>query len=117
MNKKWVYHFNELDRAEGDMGNDWDNVRGLLGGKGANLAEMDRIGVPVPPGFTVTTEACNAYLAAKSVFSEEIWDQEIEALRLIENETGKTFGSTEYGVKSPFDLSCFLERSNGDFTP
>ena len=59
------------------MGNDWDNVRGLLGGKGANLAEMDRIGVPVPPGFTVTTEACNAYLAAKSVFSEEIWDQEI----------------------------------------
>ena len=72
MNKKWIYLFNELDRAEGDMGNDWENVRGLLGGKGANLAEMDRIGVPVPPGFTVTTETCNAYLAAKSVFSEEI---------------------------------------------
>ena len=109
MNKKWVYHFNELDRAESDMGNDWDNVRGLLGGKGANLAEMDRIGVPVPPGFTVTTEACNAYLAAKSVFSEEIWDQEIEALRLIEKETGKTFGSTE----NPLLVSC---RSGAKFS-
>ena len=109
MTKKWVYHFNELDRAEGDMGNDWDNVRGLLGGKGANLAEMDRIGVPVPPGFTVTTEACNAYLAAKSVFSEEIWDQEIEALRLIEKETGKTFGSTE----NPLLVSC---RSGAKFS-
>ncbi|MEK6193419.1 MAG: pyruvate, phosphate dikinase [Deltaproteobacteria bacterium] len=109
MTKKWVYHFNELDRAEGDMGNDWDNVRGLLGGKGANLAEMDRIGVPVPPGFTVTTEACNAYLAAKSVFSEEIWDQEIEALRLIEKETGKAFGSTE----NPLLVSC---RSGAKFS-
>ena len=109
MTKKWVYHFNELDQAESDMDNDWENVRGLLGGKGANLAEMDRIGVPVPPGFTVTTEACNAYLAAKSVFSEEIWDQEIQALRLIEKETGKSFGSTE----NPLLVSC---RSGAKFS-
>ena len=109
MTKKWVYHFNELDLAEEHMGNDWENVRGLLGGKGANLAEMVRIGAPVPPGFTVTTEACNAYLASKSVFSEEIWEQEIKALRLIEEETGKSFGSTE----NPLLVSC---RSGAKFS-
>ena len=65
MDKKWVYLFDELDQAEAYIGASWDAVRGLLGGKGANLAEMMRIGVPVPPGFTVTTEACNAYLAAR----------------------------------------------------
>ena len=64
MAKKWVYLFDELDQAKAYVGGDWENVRGLLGGKGANLAEMTRIGLPVPPGFTVTTEACNAYLAA-----------------------------------------------------
>ncbi|MEN8246129.1 MAG: pyruvate, phosphate dikinase, partial [Thermodesulfobacteriota bacterium] len=109
MTTKWVYLFNELDQAENHMDNDWDKVRGLLGGKGANLAEMVRIGVPVPPGFTVTTEACNAYLAAKSVFSEEIWDQEIAALRYIEAETGKTLGSTE----KPLLVSC---RSGAKFS-
>ncbi len=60
MEKKWVYLFNEVDQAEKHVNGDWESVRGLLGGKGANLAEMARIGVPVPPGFTVTTEACNA---------------------------------------------------------
>ena len=59
--KKWVYLFYEVEAAEKYAGL-WDGVRGLLGGKGANLAEMTRIGVPVPPFFTVTTEACNAYL-------------------------------------------------------
>ena len=109
MTKKWVYLFNELDQAESHMNDDWEDVRGLLGGKGANLAEMVRIGVPVPPGFTVTTEACNAYLAAKSVFSEEIWDQEIAALRHIEAETGKSFGSRE----NPLLVSC---RSGAKFS-
>jgi hypothetical protein len=61
---KWVYSFDEVELAEAKAGGEWDGVRGLLGGKGANLAEMTRIGVPVPPGFTVTTEACNAYLFA-----------------------------------------------------
>jgi pyruvate,orthophosphate dikinase len=54
--KKWVYIFHEVELAEKYAGS-WDGVRGLLGGKGANLAEMVRIGVPVPPGFTITTEA------------------------------------------------------------
>ena len=51
---KWVYLFSELDAAEQTCGS-WDGVRGLLGGKGANLADMVRIGVPVPPGFIVST--------------------------------------------------------------
>jgi len=56
---KWVYSFDEIEQAEKHVGDDWDQVRGLLGGKGANLGEMTRIGIPVPAGFTVTTEACN----------------------------------------------------------
>ena len=51
---KWVYLFNEVDQAEDYVDGDWEKVRTLLGGKGANLAEMTRIGVPVPPGFTIT---------------------------------------------------------------
>ena len=52
--KRYVYLFNEVEKAE-EYAGDWEGVRGLLGGKGANLADMTRIGVPVPPGFTVTT--------------------------------------------------------------
>ncbi len=62
--KKWVYLFNEVEMAENYTGGSWDGVRSLLGGKGSGLADMTRAGVPVPPGFTVTTEACNAYSAA-----------------------------------------------------
>ena len=59
---KWVYRFDEVDQAEAAAGGDWDEVRGLLGGKGANLGEMSRTGVPVPPGFTITTRACQTGL-------------------------------------------------------
>ena len=58
----------KLDQASAYVGGDWDKVRGLLGGKGANLFEMTRIGLPVPPFYTVTTEACNAYLAEGEKF-------------------------------------------------
>jgi pyruvate,orthophosphate dikinase len=109
MSKKWIYLFSEVDLAEKDVGGNWDGVRGLLGGKGANLAEMERIGVPVPPGFTVTTEACNAYLATESVFSDEIWDQELQALKVVEEKTGKLFGNTE----NPLLVSC---RSGAKFS-
>ena len=71
--KKWVYRFDELDQAEQYVGDRWEAVRGLFGGKGANLADMQRIGLPVPPGFTITTEACNAYLQAGGVFPEGMW--------------------------------------------
>jgi len=106
--KKWVYLFQEVDQAEAYAGS-WEAVRGLLGGKGANLAEMTRIGVPVPPGFTVTTEACNAYLAAGETFPEGMWEQELEALKAVEAQTGKTFGDPS----NPLLVSC---RSGAKFS-
>ncbi len=107
--KKWVYLFKEVDQAEAYVGGEWDKVRGLLGGKGANLAEMTRIGVPVPPGFTVTTEACNAYLAGGEKFPEGMWEQELEALKAVEGQTGKKFGDPE----NPLLVSC---RSGAKFS-
>ena len=92
---KWVYSFDEVELAEAKAGGEWDGVRGLLGGKGANLAEMTRIGVPVPPGFTVTTEACNAYLFAGEQFPAGMWEQELAALKAVEEKTGKKFGSPD----------------------
>ena len=80
MSTKWVYLFTEVSDAEEHAGS-WAGVRALLGGKGANLGEMTRIGVPVPPGFTVSTEACNAYLAAGETFPEGMWEQELEAMK------------------------------------
>ena len=108
MDRKWVYLFTELKAAEAVAG-DWEEVRGLLGGKGANLAEMSRIEVPVPPGFTVTTEACIAYLGAEGGFPADIWEQQIEALHRIEAETGKEFGNPE----KPLLVSC---RSGARFS-
>ncbi|PZR98209.1 MAG: pyruvate, phosphate dikinase [Chloroflexi bacterium] len=79
---KWVYLFDEGNAS----------MRELLGGKGAGVAEMTRAGLPVPPGFTITTEACNAYLAAGGSFPPGLWDQARESLRTIERKTGKKFG-------------------------
>ncbi len=107
--KKWVYLFNEVDQAEKYVGGEWDNVRALLGGKGANLAEMTRIGVPVPPGFTVTTEACNAYLANNNQFPENMWEQELAAMAEVERQTGKKFGDPS----NPLLVSC---RSGAKFS-
>ena len=90
---KWVYLFDEVDQAEKYVGGDWEVVRGLLGGKGANLAEMTRLGVPVPPGFTVDTEACNAYLAAGEQFPTGMWEEVLAAVKAIEEATGKEFGN------------------------
>lgn len=98
--KKWVYLFDEVEEAEQYAG-DWEGVRGLLGGKGANLAEMTRIGVPVPPGFTITTEACIAYQDVKS-FPEGMWDQALEAMKSVEEKTGKKFGDPA----NPLLVSC-----------
>ena len=108
MAKKWVYQFNEVGEAEAQMGS-WDEVRALLGGKGANLGDMTRLGVPVPPGFTVTTQACNAYLEAGERFPEGMWEQEMEALRQVEKDTGKSFGDPA----RPLLVSC---RSGAKFS-
>ena len=102
MSTKWVYLFTEVEDAEKHVNGSWDAVRGLLGGKGANLFEMTRIKLPVPPGFTVTTEACNAYLAAGEKFPEGMWDQELAALKAIEQITGKGFGD----AVNPLLVSC-----------
>ena len=109
MGEKWIYLFDEVDEAEKYAGGSWDDVRGLLGGKGANLAEMARLEVPVPPGFTVTTEACNAYLNAGGNFPDGMWEQELEALKTVEKATGKTFG----GQENPLLVSC---RSGAKFS-
>ncbi len=82
MATKWVYAFRE---GNGSM-------RDLLGGKGAGAAEMTRAGLPVPPGFTITTEACNAYYASGERFPDGMWDQAIAALRDVEAQTGKKLG-------------------------
>ena len=85
MEKKYVYLFNEGDA----------NMRNLLGGKGANLAEMSKLGMPVPNGFTITTEACNKYYDDGEVINDEIRSQIMDYLAVLEEETGKKFGDAE----------------------
>ena len=109
MTRKWVYLFDEVNQIQESFGGDWEKVRDLLGGKGANLAEMVRLGIPVPAGFVVTTEACNAYLAGSGTLPEKMWEQEVEALHKVEAITGKTFG----GRKNPLLVSC---RSGAKFS-
>ena len=83
--KKYVYMF-----KEGDAG-----MRNLLGGKGANLAEMSRLGLPVPQGFTITTEACNEYYTAGAELTTEMIEQIFVAMTKMEEITGKKFGDLE----------------------
>ncbi len=90
--KRWVYRFEDVDEAQSSVGGSWDKTRALLGGKGSGLGDMTRAGVPVPPGLTITTEACNAYLAGGGKFPENMWEQVLEALKSVEQKTGKTLG-------------------------
>ena len=106
---KFLYLFNELPLAEKYVGGKWDKVRGLLGGKGANLAEMTRIGVPVPPGFTITTETCNLYLEVGETFPKGLWDQVLVAVKQLEEATGKGLGDPV----NPLLVSC---RSGAKFS-
>ncbi|HSF87245.1 MAG TPA: pyruvate, phosphate dikinase [Acidimicrobiia bacterium] len=109
MSETWVYRFNQVADAEKAVGGDWEEVRGLLGGKGANLGEMSRLGVPVPPGFTITTRACNEYIANGGKFPEGLSDQITEARHAIETDTGKKFGDPN----NPLLMSC---RSGAKFS-
>lgn len=79
---KWVYLLHE---GSGEM-------KDILGGKGAGLSEMTRAGLPVPPGFTVITEACNTYYQRDREFPHGLWEQVLEGMRHIEKESGKRFG-------------------------
>ena len=83
--KKYVYAFSEGSKE----------MRELLGGKGANLAEMTKIGLPVPQGFTITTEACTKYYEDGKQISKEIQDQIFEYIAKMEETTGKKFGDKE----------------------
>ena len=85
MANKWVYMFDE-----GDM-----TMRNLLGGKGANLAEMTKIGLPVPQGFTVTTEACTQYYEDGRQINDEIMAQIMDGVKKMEEINGKKFGDSE----------------------
>src|SRR5438105_1988689 len=79
---KWVYQFREGSAK----------MRDLLGGKGAGAAEMTRAGMPVPPGFTITTEACRAYYASGGKFPRGLWEQVLPALKVLERKAGKKLG-------------------------
>ena len=109
MSTRWIYGFNALDAATERCGGEWDEVLGLLGGKGANLADMTRLGIPVPPGFTITTEACNAYLDGGHVLPDGLADEISVALKSVEAETNKTFGDPA----NPLLVSC---RSGSKFS-
>ena len=87
--KRYVYAFG-AGVAEGD-----GTMRDLLGGKGAGLAEMTKAGLPVPPGFTITTEACNDFFAAGETLPQGLWEDVRAAVAEIEAETGKGFGNAE----------------------
>src|SRR6202158_2126871 len=79
---KWIYQFSEGSAK----------MRDLLGEKGAGAAEMTRAGMPVPPGFTITTEACRAYLKGGGKFPEGLWNQVVLNLKTLERKAGKHFG-------------------------
>jgi pyruvate,orthophosphate dikinase len=83
---RWVYSFGG-GGADGDA-----KMKDLLGGKGANLAEMSALGLPVPPGFTITTEACNHYYANNSQYPDDLKEQVAHGLAKVEELTGKRFG-------------------------
>ena len=86
---KWVYSFGSLI-CEGNASH-----RNLLGGKGANLAEMARIGLPVPPGFTISTEVCSYYYDNGHAYPEALTSQVEAALKQIEAETGRSFANPD----------------------
>ena len=111
MSKKYVYLFSEGNGA----------MRELLGGKGANLAEMTNLGMPVPQGFTITTEACTRYYDDGRTLAEEIQTEILAALKKLEEITGKTFGDAEkpllvsVGVPKEGTVCRFLLIPSGSF--
>src|SRR5438105_14974122 len=80
--RKWVYQFSEGSAK----------MRDLLGGKGAGAAEMTKAGMPVPPGVTITTEACRAYYASGGKFPKGLWEQVLAGLQVLERKAGKKLG-------------------------
>ena len=102
MATKWVYMFKEGDAT----------MRNLLGGKGANLAEMTNLGLPVPQGFTITTEACTQYYEDGRKINDEIMGQIMEAIDKMEGITGKSSEIKRIHFWFPFvpeqELPCLV---------
>ena len=92
MSKKFLYLFKEGHDA---FGGDQTTMKNILGGKGAGLAEMTHAGMPVPQGFTITTEACTQYYADNREINDEIKADIFKYMGILEEQTGKTFGSIE----------------------
>ena len=106
--KQWVYGF-----GGGESGGD-ASLKALLGGKGANLAEMARLDLPVPPGFTLTTEVCNAFYANNRAYPPELAGQVDAALAALEKKTGKKFGGSGcWGETLTMDMSL-ADLSRGE---
>ena len=89
MSTQYVYRFGG-ERAEGDV-----SMKPLLGGKGAGLAEMSNLGLPVPPGFTITTQACVHFFDSEEQWPDNLWAEALEGLKHVEAITGKRFGDAE----------------------
>ncbi len=104
---RWVVAFDDLPLLQKKL-KTWDGVKTLLGGKGANLAEMTRIGLPVPPGFIITTEACRAYLKSQA-FPSGLWNEVVKSISRLEQRSGKKLGDPT----RPLLVSC---RSGAKFS-
>ena len=100
--QKYIYRFEDGSKE----------MKPLLGGKGANLAEMSSIGLPVPPGFTITTEACIDYLENDEVLDEKLKENIFAEMKVLEKKNGKKLGDTEdpllVSVRSGAVLSILL---------
>ena len=96
MSQKYVYLFEEGNA----------NMRELLGGKGANLAEMTNIGMPVPYGFTITTEACTRYYDDGEKIADEIQEEILTYLKKLEEKSGKVLGSKENQYVQAQEPAC-----------
>ena len=113
MSNKWVYTFGN-GAAEGRA-----DMRNLLGGKGANLAEMNLVGLPVPAGFTVTTEVCTYYYDNNQTYPSDLMDQVRAGIAHIENIMGKKFAdmnNKKYGDKAyiKWNFTKFLVDRQGN---
>jgi len=109
MDATWVYRFDQIDDAEKAVGGGWGDVLGLLGGKGANLGEMTRLGIPVPPGFVITTRACNEFIARGNTLPDGLWDQVLDGMAEMERVTAKRYGD----ASNPLLVAC---RSGAKFS-
>jgi pyruvate,orthophosphate dikinase len=96
--KQWVYLFSDT-KSVAKVAPTWNEVRSLLGGKGAGLWDMTSAGLPVPSGFTLTTEVCDEFVKAGNKIPKAAWDQALAAMKVVEKQTKKTFGGGQKGIR------------------